>query len=146
MTVSEIARLPTFTPTLHVIPELRFPIDHHSLDRSPAQLAADAAIWFSAFSKLAHPPQLDEGFAHLGIPLTQAFGLGVLELSCAVIYLVPRTSVLGAILLTGYLGGAIQTHLRVGDPWVVQAILGVVVWAGLTLREPKLRALIPLKS
>ena len=101
---------------------------------------------FSAFSKLAHPPQLDEGFAHLGIPLTQAFGLGVLELSCAVIYLVPRTSVLGAILLTGYLGGAIQTHLRVGDPWVVQAILGVVVWAGLTLREPKLRALIPLKS
>ncbi len=103
-------------------------------------------LLFSAGMKLAHPPQMDEGFAHLGVPLPHAFGLGVLELSCTVLYLIPRTSVLGAILLTGYLGGAIQTHLRVGDPWVVQVILGVVIWAGLYLREPKLRALIPLKS
>jgi hypothetical protein len=101
---------------------------------------------FSASMKLAHPPQLDEGFTHLGIPITHAFGLGVLEVACTLIYLIPRTSVLGAILLTGYLGGAIQTHLRVGDPYYTQFILGVVIWAGLYLREPRLRALIPCRK
>ena len=109
-------------------------------------IAPSLLLLFSAGMKLAHPPQLDEGFAQLGVPLSHAFGLGVLELGCAVLYLIPRTSVLGAILLTGYLGGAIQTHLRVGDPWVVQVILGVLVWGGLYLREPRLRALLPLKS
>ena len=103
-------------------------------------------LLFSAGMKLAHPPQLDEGFNHLGIPLTQAFGLGLLEVSCTIVYLIPRTSVLGAILLTGYLGGAIQTHLRAGDQFFAQAIFGVVIWGGLFLREPRLRALIPLKA
>jgi len=103
-------------------------------------------LLFSAGMKLAHPPQLDEGFKHLGIPATQAFGLGVLELVCTVVYLVPRTSIIGAILLTGYLGGAIQTHLRVGDPFYTQIILGVVLWGGLWLRDPRLKALMPLKA
>lgn len=101
---------------------------------------------FSATMKLVHPPQLDEGFAHLGIPLAHALGLGVLELTCTIIYLVPRTSILGAILLTGYLGGAIQTHLRVGDAIVAQIIFGVLLWGGLYLRDPRLRALIPFRS
>ena len=100
----------------------------------------------SAVMKLAHPPQLDEGFAHLGVPITHAFGLGVLELGCTVVYLIPRTSVLGAILLSAYLGGAIQTHVRVGDPFYTQIILGVLVWGGLYLRDPRLRALIPLRK
>ena len=100
-------------------------------------------LLISAVMKLAHPPQLDEGFAHLGIPVSHAFGLGVLELVCTVIYLVPRTSVIGAILLTGYLGGAIQTHLRVGDPVISQPIVGIILWGGLFLRDPRLRALIP---
>lgn len=103
-------------------------------------------LLFSAGMKLAGPPQMADGFKHLGIPLDQAFGLGVLELSCTVIYLVPRTSVIGAILLTGYLGGAIQSHLRVGDPYYTQVILGVLLWGGLWLRDPRLRALLPLKS
>jgi hypothetical protein len=100
---------------------------------------------FSGVMKLAHPPQLDEGFTHLQIPPTWAFGLGVLEMACLVIYLIPRTAVIGAILLTGYLGGAMLTHLRVGEPPVTHVILGIVLWGGLWLRDPRLRALIPLR-
>ena len=70
----------------------------------------------------------------------------MLELSCTIIYLIPRTSVIGAILLTGYLGGAIQTHLRVGDAFVAQFIFGVVIWGGLYLRDTRLRALIPFRK
>ena len=103
-------------------------------------------LLFSATMKLVHPPQLDEGFAHLGIPVSHALGLGVLELTCTLIYLVPRTSVIGAILLTGYLGGAIQTHLRVGDMFIPQVIFGVLLWGGLFLRDVRLRALIPFRT
>ena len=71
--------------------------------------------------------------------------LSILELSCVLIYAIPSTSILGAILLTGYLGGAICTHWRVGDPFVVQAILGVLVWVGLYLREERLRGLVPFR-
>lgn len=102
-------------------------------------------LLFSAVMKLVKPAGTAEGFAHLGIPLTHATGLGILEITCTVIYLIPRTSVLGAILLTGYLGGATLTHLRVGDPFLMQPLLGVLLWGGLFLREPRLRALIPLK-
>jgi uncharacterized membrane protein YphA (DoxX/SURF4 family) len=101
---------------------------------------------FSAAMKLIHPPELDQGFAHLGLPLSLAFGLGILELTCTAIYLIPRTSVLGAILLTGYLGGATLTHLRVGDPYYTQPLLGVLLWGGLYLRDPRLQALIPFVS
>lgn len=101
---------------------------------------------FSAAMKLIHPPELDEGFVHLGLPVSLAFGLGVLEITCTVIYLIPRTSVLGAILLTGYLGGATLTHLRVGDPYFAPPLLGVLLWGGLYLRDPRLQALIPFVS
>ena len=72
-------------------------------------------------------------------------GLGILEVACTVIYLIPRTAVLGAILLTGYLGGATATHVRIGEPWFMPVLLGVVVWLGIYLRDPRLRALIPLR-
>jgi hypothetical protein len=101
-------------------------------------------LCFSAAMKFAGPPELAKGFEHMGIPLGHALGLGLLELLCAVIYLIPRTAVIGAILLTGYLGGAIQTHIRVGDPVYTHIVLGVVIWGGLYLRDPRLRALIPL--
>jgi len=101
---------------------------------------------FSAVMKLAHPPQLDEGFSHMGVPIGHALGLGVLELTCTLIYLLPRTSVLGAILLTGYMGGAIQTHIRIGDGIIPHLIVGVLLWGGLYLRDPRLRALIPLRN
>jgi len=100
---------------------------------------------FSAVMKLAHPPQLDEGFAHMGVPISHALGLGLLELSCTVIYLIPRTAVLGAILLTGYMGGAIQTHIRIGDGIIPHVIIGILLWGGLYLRDPRLRILIPLR-
>jgi hypothetical protein len=73
-------------------------------------------------------------------------GLGILELICAVIYVIPRTSMLGAILLTGYLGGAIATHVRVGEQFIMPAVLGVLIWGGLYLRDYRLRALLPLRT
>ena len=73
------------------------------------------------------------------------FKLGFVEIGCAVLYLIPRTSVIGAILLTGYLGGAVATHVRIGDPSFVTAlILGVLIWLGLWLRDPRLKAMLPL--
>lgn len=124
---------------------------------SPAPISK-AALWtgrvlsglpalmlgFSAAMKLAGPPDLAKGFEHLGVPVSHALGLGILELLCTVIYLIPRTAVLGAILLTGYLGGAIQTHIRVGDPIYTHIVLGIAIWGGLYLRDLRLRALIPL--
>lgn len=100
----------------------------------------------SGIAKLVQPAPVLQGFAQIGFAQSLVARLGILELICAAIYLIPRTSVLGAILLTGYLGGATVTHLRVGDPkFVAPVILGVFIWGGLFFREPRLRALIPLK-
>jgi hypothetical protein len=91
-----------------------------------------------------------ESFAQLGYPVSFARGIGLLELVCIVVYVVPRTSVLGAILLTGYLGGAVATHVRVGSPLFTHILfptyVGALIWGGLVLREDRLRALIPLRS
>lgn len=105
------------------------------------------ALLLSGGMKLVHPPQLAEGFKTLGWPEEYAFGLGILEIACAVVYVIPQTSVLGAILMTGYLGGAIATHVRVGQFGIIPQIgLGVLVWLGLYLRDPRLRALVPIRS
>lgn len=98
----------------------------------------------SAGMKLAGVAGLAEGFAHLGVPIGMATGLGVLELACVVVYLVPRTAVLGALLITGYMGGATMTHLRVGDPAWTQPLLGAMAWGGLYLRDARVRELLPL--
>jgi hypothetical protein len=74
------------------------------------------------------------------------FALGILEVSCVIIFLIPRTAVLGAILIAAYMGGATATHVRVGDPFYATVLVGVFVWLGLWLREPRLRALLPLRS
>jgi hypothetical protein len=100
---------------------------------------------FSAFIKLKGGPDLEKGFAHLGLPMSIATALGVLEAACVVLYLVPASSILGAILLSGYVGGAICTHWRVGDPVWAPIILGVFVWLGVYLQEPRLKNLIPLR-
>jgi DoxX-like family len=85
----------------------------------------------------------------LGIPAELARVLGTLTLLSTILYMIPQTSMLGAILLTGYLGGAISTHLRVGSPLFSHTLfgvyLGLLVWGGLYLREPRLRALIPFR-
>lgn len=100
----------------------------------------------SAFMKLRGGPDLAEGMNHLGLPESMVLPLAILELTCVVIYLVPKTSVLGAILLTGYIGGAICTHWRAGDVFVVQVVVGLLIWLGLYLREDRLKALIPLRA
>jgi hypothetical protein len=79
------------------------------------------------------------------LPSSLILPLGILELVCVAIYLFPPTAILGAILLTGYMGGAILAHLRVGEPVYVQATIGAVVWLGIFLREERLRKLIPIR-
>ncbi len=99
----------------------------------------------SGTMKLLGGPDLAKGFEHLGLPFGLAVPLGILEIACTIVYLVPQTAVLGAILLTGYMGGAILTHVRIGEPWFAQAGLGVVLWLGVFLRDPRLRAILPLR-
>lgn len=102
-------------------------------------------LMFSAFMKFSGSPELAEGMTHLGLPMELVATIGVLEVISALLYLIPKTSVLGAILLAGYMGGAVLAHLRVGDPVFTQVGLGVAVWAGIYLREPRLWALLPLR-
>jgi DoxX-like protein len=72
--------------------------------------------------------------------------LAILEAACVVIYLIPPTAVVGAILLTGYIGGTICTHWRVGDSFYIQILLGILVWFAIYIRESRLKALIPLRK
>jgi len=102
-------------------------------------------LLFSASLKFIRPPAVVEMFAHLGWPERSVVPLGILELTCALLFLIPRTAVLGAILVAGYMGGAIATHARVGEPFFVQAGVGLLAWLGLYLREPRLGELIPLR-
>jgi hypothetical protein len=99
--------------------------------------------------KLIKPAPVVEATVRLGFPESAIFGLGIVLVSCTVVYLVRRTSVLGAILLTGYLGGAVATHVRAGDGWFpifFPVILGVLLWGGLFLRDERLRALLPWQN
>jgi len=100
----------------------------------------------SGTMKLVKPPQLAEGFAHLGWPEHLATPLGILEITCTIIYLIPQTATLGAILLTGYMGGAIATHVRIGEPFIAQSLLGIVIWLGLFLRDKRLWAVLPIRQ
>ena len=107
-------------------------------------------LLFDSVIKLIKIAPVVESFAQLGYPISLAAGVGLLELACIAFYLVPRTAVLGAILLTGFLGGAISTHLRVGDPFFSHVIFPVyvalMVWGGLYLRDDTLRALLPFRK
>ena len=107
---------------------------------------------FDAVIKLIPIAPVIDSMAQLGSPATTAFarGLGVITLACALLYAWPRSAVLGAILMTGLLGGAIATHLRIGSPVFTHLLfglyLGLLAWGGLFLRDPRLRAMIPLRS
>jgi hypothetical protein len=91
-----------------------------------------------------------DSFAALGYPVTAAVGIGILELLCLALYLVPRTSVLGAVLLTGYLGGAVSAQVRVDAPLfstlLFPVYLGILIWGGLFLRDARLRSVLPLRG
>ena len=91
-------------------------------------------------------PEVIQGMAHMGLPESLILPLGILELICVTAYLIPRTAILGAILLTGYMGGAILTHLRLGEPVYLQTALGVLAWLGIYLREPRLRRILPWRN
>lgn len=101
---------------------------------------------FSAVMKLWHPAPVLQEFTRLGYPASVAVGIGILELACTVLYLIPRTSILGAILLTGYLGGATATHVRIGDPFFMPILMGIVIWGGVFFRDDRLKALIPFRK
>ena len=106
-----------------------------------------ALFTFSASAKIfgLGGEEAAKGLEKSGLPADQMIGLGIVELLCVVIYIIPRTSVLGAILLAGYMGGAICTHWRIGEPYWFQFLIGVLVWLGIYLREPRLRKILPLR-
>ena len=93
-------------------------------------------------------PVVLKATAELGYPESSVAGMGATLLLSTLLYLIPRTSILGAILLTGYLGGAVATHVRAGGPLLSATLFpvyfGVMLWGGLYLRDPRVRALIPL--
>ena len=100
---------------------------------------------FSGVLKLKGGPELEKGMEFLQLRPEMTLPLAILELACTAVYLVPQTAVLGAILMTGYLGGAILTHWRVGDMVILHVAIGLLIWLGIYLREPRLAALIPIR-
>lgn len=104
-------------------------------------------LLMSSSFKFIRPDGMEESLRGLGLRMDQMTWLGPLEAAVAIIYLIPQTAVLGAILITGYLGGAILTHLRVDDFMIIPHILlGIAVWLGIWLRDPRLRSLIPIRT
>ncbi len=106
-------------------------------------------LLFDAAAKIVKAAVVVEGTRQLGYPESTIVGIGLTLLVCTVLYAIPRTSMLGAILLTGYLGGAVATHVRVENPLFSHVLfpiyLGFFIWGGLFLRDERLRALLPLR-
>jgi hypothetical protein len=104
-------------------------------------------LLFGGVVKLLQLLSVVQGFAQYGYPASSLPVVGILEVGSTIVYLIPRTAVLGAILMTGVLGGAIASNVRIANPaFVVPLVLGVLVWGGLYLRDQRLRALIPLRE
>ena len=104
-------------------------------------------LLFSGTMKVMKPAPIVQGFARYGYPEGLILLIGFLEIACTILYAIPRTTFLGAILMTAYLGGATASNVRIGDPsFVVTVILGILVWLGLYLRDQRLRPLVPLRS
>src|SRR5260370_15080575 len=106
-----------------------------------------AFLIFDTSVKLMNLPGAAEATVRLGYPAKLLLAIGITEMICTILFVIPRTSILGAILLTGYLGGATATQVRLEDPWFFFPILiGMLVWLGLYLRDERLRGLVPLRS
>lgn len=117
--------------------------------RWTARIVTGVPVLFLAFDvtiKLIGGDMVDEAHARMGLPAHLAPVTGVLLLACLALYVVPRTAVLGAVLLTGYLGGAVLAHVRIGDPLFSHTLfpiyVGALLWAGLYLRDPRVRRLL----
>ena len=130
-------------------------VDHHPDTSTPAR-SATAATWVArilgsllvlflladgAGKVLRFAPYV-EGTARVGYPASCLVPLGLVLLACTILYAVPRTAVLGAVLLTGYLGGATATHVRMGQPFVFPVVFGVLLWVCLYLRDARVRRLV----
>jgi hypothetical protein len=103
---------------------------------------------FDGVGKLLMPPQVTEASVRLGFPISLIPGVGMMLLACALVYLIPRTAILGAILLTGFLGGAVAIQMRAGSPTfetVFPVLFAIMVWGGVYLRERRLCTLVPLR-
>jgi DoxX-like family len=96
--------------------------------------------------KVIQAPTVVEGFAHTGLPHWAIVPLGIIELSCLALYLIPRTTILGTLLLTGYLGGAVLANLINGTDFIHALVVGLIVWAGAWFRVPELRTLLPIRK
>ena len=123
-----------------------------SLQRRAGLVLSGLAVLFLLFDsagKLLQVQPVIDGTLELGYPRDSVFSLGLVLLSCVLAYIVPRTSVLGALLLTGYLGGAVATHVRVANPLFSHVLFPTYVaaflWGGLILRDARLRALLPIR-
>ncbi len=106
-------------------------------------------LLFDGIAKLFKPAFVVEGTLKYGYAESVIIPLGIVLTLCTILYVIPRTAVLGAILLTGYLGGAVNTHVHAGEGWfpiLFPVIFGVLLWGGLYLRDERLRALLPLRS
>jgi hypothetical protein len=104
------------------------------------------ALIASGAGKLVAPAAAAEASKDLGWTEERLFVLGFVEVGCAIVYLIPQTAVLGAILCTGYMGGAIATHARVGERFIIPIVFGMVIWGGVWLRDPRLRAILPSRG
>jgi DoxX-like family len=106
-----------------------------------------AGLVMSAIAKISHQPGMVQNLvSHLGFVESSVTPIGAVEILSSILYAIPKTTVLGAVLLTGYLGGAVAAHVRIGEPFVAPLVLGILVWVGLFLRDPQIRALLPLHS
>jgi hypothetical protein len=123
-----------------------------TLERAGLVMSAIPSLFlaFDGAIKVVLIQPVVQGMTDLGYPVAVAPALGVVLLTCLALYLVPRTALLGAILLTGYLGGAVATHVRVGQPLFSHVLfptyVGMLLWGGLYLRDARLRALVPFRS
>lgn len=101
---------------------------------------------FDGVTKILQVSQVQQAQAQLGFPASQSIGIGILLLVFTAVFVIPRTAVLGALLITAYLGGAAASQVRIGGPYWFPIVVGVLLWAGLYLREPRVRALVPLRN
>jgi hypothetical protein len=139
-------------------------VAHNTAFTGTGQTISTGALWsgralsgiavlfltFDSLGKLLRVQPVVEGTAQLGYPASVIFGLGVTLLSCVVVYLIPRTSFLGAVLLTGYLGGAVASQVRIESPLFTHVLfptyIAALIWGGLMLRDPRVRAFIPWRQ
>jgi hypothetical protein len=106
---------------------------------------AAAFLFFDGAARVVGFAPYAEGTMRAGYPVEVGVSIGLVLIACTVLYVIPGSAVLGAILLTGYLGGATATNLRTADPFLFPAVFGMFVWLGLYLRDPRLRALLPFR-